>query len=85
MGWTTKKQVDYSPKDKKNIEFTDYTNGDFTVCDYRDSWHVLRKNKYVIRTRTLRNAKQVVRWLSGEEKLPTFKRGERFWRLRRKG
>lgn len=84
MGWETVKQVDYSPKKKRDIEFTDYRYGDFTVCDYVDSWHVLRKDRYVIRVRTLREAKRVVRWLTGEEPLPTMGRGVRYLRIRRK-
>jgi hypothetical protein len=84
MTWVRIKQVDYSPRKKCEVEFTDYKSGDFLLCDYVDVWHVFHKKKFITRVKTLREAKQVVRWMRGEERLPTFKRGVRKVRIRRR-
>jgi hypothetical protein len=73
LRWEKLEAVDFSPKQKREIEFTDYKCGDFLISDYVDCFHVFHQKKYVTRVRTLRMAKQVVRWMSGEP-LPKYRR-----------
>lgn len=89
MEWRRKEVQDHTPK-KGLKTFIDLVWGDYEICDYVDCYYVFHKKKYVTRVRTLRMAKQIVRWMEGE-KAPYVKKGTTWtlhvplWSVRKNG